>query len=218
MEIKINGVYSNEVVTFLKSLGVNNFGFDLRPTSFNFVQLHIIQDIVKVNPNCTFTFLFQNEKDFVIKELVNFVCHETPLQKEQVLLEFTDIHDIDSCESFEMNYIWHFSDLTNYRKILHAKYLRVISLSQNHMQDYQEKQQFFPLLKELYELKRPSNLLDLRINWTEAPGESIIDFIKPNLLTLEIDNSVQSSYRQLDNQIIQIHLSHIKEMLSGGVA
>lgn len=218
MEIKINGVYSNEVVSFFKSLGIHNFGFDLRPTSFNFIQLHAIKDIIKSHPDLVFTFLFNNEKDFVIKELVNFACEDTQLNKENVLLEFTHVHDIDVCESFEMNYIWHFNDLTNYRKMRNSKFLRVISLSQSLLEDYRERQELFDFIKELNELKSQANLLDLRIDWTEAPGESIIDFIQPNLLTLEIDNSVQKSYRVLNNEIVQVHLSYLKQCINGGAA
>ena len=214
MEIKINGVYSKEIVSFLKGLGIRNFGFDLRPTSFNFIQLHVIKDIVKENKDVIFTFLFNNEKDFVVKELVNFACEDDHLIKDNLLLEFTDIQDIDDCEAFEMNYIWHFSDLTNYRKMKNSKYLRVISLSQLLLNDYQERQELFSFIKELNELKPTNNLLDLRIDWTEAPGESIIDFIKPELLTLEIDTSVETSYRNLNNQLVQTHLNYLNQIIS----
>lgn len=217
MEIKINGVFSKELVNFFKSKSIHNFGFDLRPTSFNFIQLHVIKDILKEisSSESTYTFLFQNEKDFVIKELINFLAEDGLISKEQVLLEFTDIQDIDECESHGMNYIWHFNDMTNYRKINHSKFLRVISIDQTQLEIYQSRGELFSFIKELNDLKSDSNILDLRLDWTQAPQESIIDFINPTLYTLEINNTIQTSYRNVNKQQVENHLMYLREQFKG---
>ena len=220
MEIKINGVYSKELVSFFKGKGINNFGFDLRPTSFNFIQLHVIKYVLsKINSqNNTFTFLFQNEKDFVIKELIGFLEEDQLITKEQVLLEFTDVQDIDECESHKMNYIWHFNDMTNYRKISGSEFLRVISIAQSQLEIYQQSQELFPLIKEINSLKNESNLLDLRLDWTDSLQESIIDFIQPQLFTLEINNTVQSCYRNVNKKLVEDHLIHLEQQIKGSLS
>lgn len=216
MEIKINGVYSYDLMLFLKSMGIKNFGFDLRPKSFNFIQLHVIKDIIQKcdTGNETYSFMFSNEKDFVINELIKSIESDTLLTRDRVLLEFTDVHDINDCESFNLNYIWHFSESSNYRKLSSTQFLRVLSIDQKILEQYQNSGQVYEFIKEINNLRGENTLLDLRVNWDESIIESINDFYLPNLITLEISQLVESSYRNPNQSILQDHLNVIKHQLT----
>jgi hypothetical protein len=209
MEIKINGVYSYDVMLLLKSMGVKNFGFDLRPKSFNFIQLHALKDIIEKSDTGkeTYSFLFSNEKDFVIDQLIKQIESETRISKDRILLEFTDVHDIGDCEKFNLNYVWHFDESSNYRKLASAEYLRVLSISQKKLEHYQNQGQVFEFIKEINELRGENTLLDLRLNWDESIIESINDFYLPKIFTLEINQLVESSYRNINQSLLQDHLN-----------
>lgn len=220
MEIKINGIYSIETIQFLQDLKIKNFGFDLRPTSFNFIQLHSIREIIsKVDTGKeVYSFIFENEKDYVIQELLKNIKEETLIDPNRILIEFASITDISVCENFKMNYNWHFSNQINYRKIQDSNYLKILSFSQRELIELQNKEEFFHLIKEINEIKNDSNILDLRVDWTESLIESIIDFINPQILTFEVNNLVETSYRNTNNQLIQNHLYQIAKQLDLRVA
>ena len=197
-------------------MGIKNFGFDLRPKSFNFIQLHVIKDIIQKcdTGNETYSFMFSNEKDFVINELIKSIESDTLLTRDRVLLEFTDVHDINDCESFNLNYIWHFDESSNYRKLSSAHFLRVLSIDQKKLAQYQNSGQVYVFIKEINNLRGENTLLDLRVNWDESIIESINDFYLPNLITLEISQLVESSYRNPNQSILQDHLNVIKHQLT----
>jgi len=216
MEIKINGVYNPESIQFLKSLGVSNFGFDLRPKSFNFIQLHVIKDIIKSLDSGSeiYSFMFSNEKDFVINEVISQLSKDTNISSDRFLLEFTDIHDIDLCESFKHNYVWHFDESTNFRKIQHCQYLRVVSIAQQKLVSMQESTELYSFIKELNSLRSDSTLLSMRLDWNDSLLESISDFYLPNIITMEINNMVESSYRHINQSSISDHLNFLKQKIT----
>lgn len=108
--------------------------------------------------------------------------------------------------------------MTNYRKISGSEFLRVISIAQSQLEIYQQSQELFPLIKEINSLKNESNLLDLRLDWTDSLQESIIDFIQPQLFTLEINNTVQSSYRNVNKKLVEDHLIHLEQQIKGSLS
>src|SRR5688572_29054187 len=47
--IKFSGIYDLRTMKFLKGKGLQSFAFDFDPKSFNFLQGHLFQDILREN-------------------------------------------------------------------------------------------------------------------------------------------------------------------------
>ena len=70
MRFKVRGIYDLEFFLYLKRIGVKNFAFDLRPTSFNFTPMYKIIEMLKAggDDSDTYSFIFDGEKDFAIEQ------------------------------------------------------------------------------------------------------------------------------------------------------
>jgi len=202
-QIKITGVFDEDSFSFFKNKGLFHYGFDLRPTSFNFIQEHALIPLVEKLSMGSITLLFENEKDFVIKRILDEISKK---YSGEVSLEFYGKEDHTYFDSFSLPYIY----------VLKNDVPRMIGRNQAGVILYQEH------LNELIELGKAHDLkVDDRakINLTFESKlnfpQSVTDFIDWNFLNLEIDQRICKSYRKLNLEVLEELLVHMENFIKG---
>ena len=73
IKLRIEGVYDIRTVQYLKGQGIEDFSFDFRPKSFNFLQQYRFFEIIErcFHKNLRFFLKYQNEKDFIVQKMLN---------------------------------------------------------------------------------------------------------------------------------------------------
>ena len=108
-KIRIDGVYDVSTFTHLSNMEVENFLFDCRPLSYQFIQQHCLNELIKDNqrPFQNYYLKFSDEKDFVVRKLLydlNETISNGPQEKKSVILEFSGDEQSRYMDSFKTPY------------------------------------------------------------------------------------------------------------------
>ena len=203
MIYKITGIYDEETLVTPKKLGIRHFGFDFRPTSFNFIQQHLFNCLAEdqVGDDDQVYLHFSNEKYFVIDKIYN----EAPLKKGpggQVLLEFSDGLGVDFYRQFENPFIWHYLPDHDIDALLSHPLMKGLVLDISFLKGLLERRQLESFALEFSELSRklrPQGIdLYLNCKWDSNIFPSFLEYFSFSFITLPIDPSVERSYRHFD--------------------
>ena len=216
MRFKVRGIYDIEFFLYLKRIGVKNFAFDLRPTSFNFTPMYKIIEMLKATngDNDTYSFIFDGEKDFVIEQLISSAKKEGLLNSGNCFLELGELKELSNCSKFGLPIIWRFNETMDYRKIPNEPNLHGVSFTYKYFEKLQESNQLYTFLKEILDLKRDDQFIDLRLDWSDHLSESVLDFLPANTYGFEINQQVEKSYRHIDMNLVSSHLEHAKRIIN----
>lgn len=215
MEVRVNGVYSSSIINHLSAIGISHFSFDLRPMSLNFTQSYKIKEILEQTTSSLKTFYihFENEKEFMINELLSSIGESRG--QSSMMLEFSGRDEIEYFESFDTPYLWHFNEDVNLEAIINSKYLKKISFDQIYIERLLQFGKLYDLFGNILKLIGNKEIeLEISANWDSAIMETIIDFYPITSLNFEINNKVEKSYRQIDLQLVAGHIEHTKRSLN----
>lgn len=215
MSVKLRGVYDLELFRYLKQIGVKHFGFDLRPTSFNFTPTRKIVEMLEsagdTGDKCFF--MFGDEKDFVVEQLTAQIRRKTALRRANCFLEFTDAKDVKACARFGHPFIWRFQNGADYRKIPEVDLLAGISVSYEYLEELRESNQLYPFILELGALKRADQYIDLRLDWNDHLSENVTGFLQAETFSYEVGPKVENGYRHINMGLVGSHLDHARRIL-----
>lgn len=213
--MRIGGVYHSSIIRHLSASGVNHFTFDLRPRSLNFTQIYKIKEMIEENNNSLnhFYIHFENEKDFMITGSLEDI--ENARGQSSIHLEFSGADELSFYEQFERPYVWHFNENISLDAISKTKYLKKISFDQLYIERLLQFGRLYELFGKIIE-SIGDKKIDFEINasWDSAVMETLIDFYPITTLCFEINNKVESSYRQIDLHLVQGHIEHTKRTLN----
>jgi hypothetical protein len=214
---RVEGIYDKRTIQRLKDLKLKDLSFDFRPRSFNFIQQHNLIELLdelSLDDNCYLH--FENEADFVVKNILDSVCNKR--KKETVYLEFSDDREVEYYESFDQQFIWHFSnEAKNTSSIIKSKNLKGIVLPFSELLKAHESgvlhnfsnnfhAQFFELLTN------NAGKLILQMDWDSNLFSSIIEYFDFDIISVAINNKVEVCYRNVDLGKVQSHVSFLKEL------
>lgn len=202
-QIKITGVFDEKCFDTYRNFGIFHFGFDLRPKSFNFIQEHVLVRLVEKLPMGSITLLFENEKDFIIKRIID----ET--QKKfsgEVLLEFYGSEDFSFFDSFGLPY---FCVLKNSIPELKGRNQIGLILNQDLLNEYSDNGNGHGL-----DFSGASKIY-LRFSGKVNFPQSITDFFSWDLLDLEISQDICESYRKLNVEKNNSLISEMENFIKG---
>lgn len=216
-KLRIEGIYDSRTLISLKELGINNVLFDLRPKSFNFIQEHILQDIIKetFDPHLNFWLKFQNEKDFVVNNILSDLRstlnevsdHSLFYETKDFILEFCGNEDVLELDKYQVPFYYHVSFDSNFKQIFNSKYLQGIIVDGGLFKDLQERGQWdeysHHLKNEMVKRDRkhwdmaPLSIIYLS-DWGEDIYPSLVEFLTPSYISLPINEKVEICYRNVD--------------------
>lgn len=210
---RIDGIYDLSTLSFLSSRGVAEFGFDFRPLSLNFLQQHVFFEILDelINSNHHYYLRYANEPAFVTEKMLTDLRErfgETSVKK-YFTLEFSDDRDADFYNQFDMPFIWRFSSMEQLDKLLSLENLVGVVVDHSDLEGYQDNGRLFDFLKELYG-KVGERKVILNLKWNSSLISSVLDFYPVDTLKVAIDNSVELSYRQVDQNRLGHQLNFLQ--------
>ena len=207
----------------LEGMKINDFSFDLRPKSFNFVQEYVLLDIIKeiYRPWNRYYLHFENEKDYVIKKILADVKESAVKTDsatdliENLFLEFSDGLTVQYYESFKTPYVFHLDERHRFEEFLASKYLRAINLSYSYLHHLHQGGKlgefagsFLKLIKRFEQHQKIEVMLSM--DWNEDIVPSLFHYFQFNVISLPLNHKVELSYRNLDYELLK---KYIKGMI-----
>jgi len=211
MKFILKGITNSNSILATDSIGMSQYTFDLRPKSFNFVQSRKIVEMISGDTKSrVYSLLFENEKDFVIKQLLTQI-NPSIGEEQNLFLEFAGITPLVECEKYEHDYIWHYHDGEKIKNITDTKYLKRIVFRHSdleYLSSNGELHGFFNLFSEYFD----RIFIEVQLNWDSPIMFSIFEFFKIPLLSFEITDQVEIGYQNPDHDLIISHITNVKNM------
>jgi len=208
MTLRMAGVYDLRTIKMLQEKKVNHFAFDFRPTSLNFIQEHLCLKILK---SCSFDHVFlqfDNEKDFVIKRIYELVRASFG---GKITLEFFKVPP--EIDSLNLPFVYHLDCLEIPEAILRSSRLVGFSLCSKFLNNLKESGNFESWLNYFYTANSGASHKNIHIlsrDWDDDLFPSLFDLFDFDLVSLSINNKVESCFRNVDLHKLDKHLSFVR--------
>lgn len=205
MKLGLKGITDSQVLQFAQTLGFEELSFDLRPRSFNFTQGYKIKEILEQTSTAAGIFLqFENEKSFMIaelmKDLVNSGHSSLGLEVEKVD-NLTEINDLGFIFHLKYQPEYKLKDLKN------CDQLKRLIFTQEFLEELNQNGELFGF----FDILRTETDFELEVltDWDNSLIFSLLETFQVDVLSWEINNKVEKSYRCLDFDLVE---SHIRRM------
>lgn len=209
--MRIEGLYDLRTLKALKEAGIYDYGFDFRPTSFNFLQQYRFMDLIEEldDKKSRYYLHFSNEADFVIAKFIadlkkyyseNIECGNF---KDKVTLEFSDYCQASFYDSFETPYYWNFHQERPMKDYLNAKYIKGVLFDFNWLHEKHQKGEFdsffaYFLQAAVPYIREKGLEVGLKVDWDAHLFDSLFDYIDFQFLSLPINEKIEVCYRNVD--------------------
>jgi hypothetical protein len=209
--IKFNGIYDKRTVKFLNENHIFDFSLDFRPRSLNFIQIHLAQKITMLNTLSNFYLEFDNERDFIIKKVVEDLLVHTP--KERLFLEFSDHQDSHFYEQFNCPYYLNIDSLSKITpSFLCGSNLKGVIFDGRFLASQHQNGTFASFVNSFYTIIK-NNSIDLEIclfrDWTLDLFPSIDAYFDFDKICLPINSNIEKCFRNVDLNKIGSELKHL---------
>jgi hypothetical protein len=219
--IRVDGIYDQRTIQNLQETAVKDFGFDFRPTSFNFLQQHVFLDLIKKNQATDLNFFlrYENEQDFVIKKMIDDLKLATDSSNGSAVkfsnfnLEFSDTNSAEFYDQFEVPFYWHYTASVSLSSILDTKNIKGIVLDYKFLEEIRDNDNFQNFVQNFFQvaykkIEEKSLKIVLAVDWDANVFPSLFDFIDFDSLVLPINSKIEICYRNVDLGKVKQGLGH----------
>ncbi len=211
MKLILKGITKPETIEALSSSQFNQYSFDMRPKSFNFTQGRNIESIIKRYGGLyNFSILFENEKPFMVKEILK------PFRdKTNVVPEFSGRTPINELNELGYPFFWHYHDEEKIRDLKQIENLRRIIFHQEDLEYLNQRGElfgFFQLFSDYFERIE----FEIQLNWDSEIFVSLLDSFNLLILSYEINSLVEKGYQNPDTALINQSIQQTKIYLNKG--
>lgn len=214
--IRIEGIYDLETIHHLQELPspVENFVFDLRPKSFNFLQHYRLMDIMEHShttpaeeaPHHRYFLHFCQESESVIQKFLLDIKGTYGDGKSSIFLEFSDGLSLDFYQHFQHPFYWHYrpetADGLGLQELLATPLLKGLIFPYSFLQSLHEQGTLDDFAEHFHTLATATTHDDkelvLALNWESDVFPSLFDLFDFSMLSLPIDEKVQWGYRRVN--------------------
>lgn len=214
LKYRISGIYDARTLSKLKELDIYHYSFDFIPTSFNFLQLHLVEQILENNLSGVenLYFKFKGEKEFVIEKILKDVSSNVGNAKS-FSLEFCDEFDVSFYESFKKNFVWHFSPNVNYEIVAESEFCTGLILNQASLERLYKEGKLNSLARFLMsiKIKKPSFKVFLDLDWDFDLAPSFYEVIEFDVISFSINHHIEVCYRNVDLLKLEQYLLSYKK-------
>jgi hypothetical protein len=214
---RVEGIYDKRTIERLKDLKLKDLSFDFRPRSFNFLQKHLLNDLLdEVSSSDTVYLHFENEADFVIKSILETAKEKCT--KENIILEFSGDQTAEYYNSFEQGFCWTYNpESKNIDEILSSKYLKGLVIPFSIINQEHQKGTIHKFSKEIHAkiinlLNLESGKLVLSMDWDSNLFSSIVQYFDFDLISIPINNKIEVCYRNVNLSKMQDQVSYLQNL------
>lgn len=213
MKFGLKGITDLKTYKFAHELGFSEVGFDLRPKSFNFTQGYKIKEILKQSEEwLNLVLQFESEKEFVIKELINDLQTST----SQVLsLAIENPVNLKKIDELAHPYSLKYQPDLKLSEIKACENLTRLVFGQEFLDELNQNGElfgFFDIIRSETDLE-----LEVQTDWDSAMLMTLIDTYNIEVLSWEINNKVELSYRCLDFELVESHMQKVGLIISESI-
>ena len=218
--IRIEGIYDFKTLSILKEEEIEDFGFDFRPKSFNFLQQHCFMDMIRnfYDLKCKYYFHFSNESSCVIQKITTDLRKGLSLDQKQwqsFYLEFSGQEKPEEMISYKMPFLWHYRPRENASEILRSHLLKGIVLNYDFIQNIHESQRIYSFLQTFLHstatfFSKNEGELFLRRNWSSDIFPSLYELFDFSVISLPINNHIERAYRHVDIEKMKQQLEPLR--------
>lgn len=199
---QIAGIYDQRTLKFLSDEGIKHFTFDLRPTSFNFFQLHRCLDLLKSNFSSKhhYSLHFAGEADFVIQKILqDLEALALPTHSSSFSLIFSDKQQAAFYDQFNCPYQLLIDSQADFLWLAQCRNLTGLIFSFEVLEQMHQSNQLLPFLKHLFKFTEQRSIeLVLSAPWKANFFPSLLDYFDFDRLILSINPDVEVCYRNVD--------------------
>lgn len=206
--VNVAGIYNLEILKSSISNGVKDFTFDLRPSSFNFIQEYVLLELLEyISLRDTSIYLhFEGEADFVIQKIVKDI-RQVMASLGKLELIFSDSNSVDYYEQFQTPF--HLVQKTDSLdpKLVESKLLAGLILPA----DMIESIGLQKCLKMVGAVKNidPDRMISTEVRYDKDRIVETHKHIPNDQLFFTIGSNLETAYRQVDTIRIKKHLSSL---------
>lgn len=206
--VNVAGIYNLEILKSSVAAGVSDFSFDLRPTSFNFIQEYVLLELLEyISLKDKRIYLhFEGEADFVIKKIIKDI-KQVMAGRGQLELIFSDFNSADYYEQFHTPYHLIVKEGGVEPKVNESSLLAGLIFPLDTVES-------FGLSKCLKIIgaaknKNPSRTISSEVRYNSVQIIDTHNDIPSEQLFFTIGNHLEIGYRQVDSLRIKNHLDHL---------
>jgi hypothetical protein len=220
MGLKIHGVYDIQTIKRLKSLGINSFAFDFRPTSFNFIPQHICLELIEdwIHESDQISLFFDQDSPIVIKEIYENIrqtyfkrFQEAPLNKLQ--LNFSYAYDLQFLAELAVPFKCYFYGHEQFSAMLSSPYFKGVILQYPDLKDLFQQNKLELFQQQLQELEKKAHRkidYEVMMDWNIEVLPEIEAMYKNAEWTLPIGQDIELDYRKVDLNRMDEKLKNLK--------
>lgn len=209
--IYLKGITQAESIETTQELNLAGYGFDLRPKSFNFVQVKKVKDILGQYPNFQYILLFENEKEFMVNDLFELIQEDNDYN---LTPEFTGLSNLSEIEKVGKEFYWHYHDEETFKNLQKHKLLKKIIFLHQDLEDYHARGELFGFLTLFKDLQTAGIKFEVQIDWDTSIIESMFEYFPFDTISYEINNKVELSYQNPNHAAIISQLINTKNLFS----
>jgi hypothetical protein len=223
--VKLNGIIDELILEQALSLDIRHLGFDFRPTSFQFLQHYRFLELLDkfYSPELRFYLHFCDEQDFVIQKFIED-CDELLKTKPGYLglsshlsLEFSDRGKSSFYRKFQLPHLWHYREDALLSDYLESQYLSGLELNFSELEEVRLYKPWeiycLDLLKQIKPKPGHTRVsLLLHLDWDQSPFDSLFDLLPIDLISLDINQKVEQSYRHVDFDKLKNGILHFQKV------
>ena len=198
----IFGIYGQEALLLSKKLGVEQFGFDFRPKSFNFLQGYRFIKLLNSLGHHRYQYFlhYAHDQNFIIDRMIKDVAEQTDVSRKQLILVFSGSQGGEFYQQFGLRFAWFFESLRILSKLVNYDLFQEVILDYCELEFLHGRGRAILLLKEVRDIcaSRSDVKISLRLPWELDILASVFDFFYFDRYLLAISSGVERAYREVD--------------------
>lgn len=204
MNIVLDGIYDKRSLSLALTRARGCYGLDFRPRSFNFIQSHVVEEILsghEFNDEEIIELHFENDADFVIQSILDTV----EKYHNRVRLNFgsSGLHTKLIMENFKRPFsiIYDENDKEVYEKIS-SQFCQSVVFDYDFLHRMADRGLLNSFIVNFYSRvmrgKNDKFQLGIRLNWNSNISMSVVESLDVDYLKYEINSYVERCYRNID--------------------
>lgn len=209
--LAVCGVYDQRTLNFLLEKGVGHISFDFRPRSLNFIQEYRLLEIIKDQLGFSLILRFENEKDFIIKKILQSV---EGVFSGKVYLHFSGEEETGFCDSFKAPYFKTLRRLEEFNGP--GSFQQGIVFPYQSFAGQMSSSHFENQLTKFYQKLGRNSLNFLQIlegDWDTDFAPTVSELLDLDILQLSINDKVEICFRNVDLNKIDTALKTLPHSL-----
>lgn len=214
MNFSLKGLAQSNILSSFESFTDLSIGFDFRPMSLNFTQQYKVEKLVETLPTNIkeVILLFKNEKDFMVKSIHSSVLKHVNPTCENVLIELSGDTSLESIESYNIPYIWHYNQNQRIIDLEQFTNLRRIIFKHSFFEELNGRNELFGFL-QLFKSLEGRVEFEILLDWDDSLIESALSYLTFSTFGFEMNHKVETSYQNLNCELIVQQLNSMNNLI-----